>query len=107
NSLLPKLEDRESHRRALFPWIDEIEAATDKIAAELETVLHAERAELVPYIQYEEHLPLDQGRQLNKNPDWTAIHLWRNGELIDANARHCADTMALLKLVPQPRIAGA
>ena len=103
----PELAEREFHPRALFPWIEEIEAETDKIAAELETVLHAERAELVPYIQYEEHLPLDQWRPLNKNPDWTAIHLWRNGELIDANARHCPDTMALLKLVPQPSIAGA
>ena len=40
----------------------------------------AERAELVPYIQYDEHLPLDQWRPLNRNPDWTAIHLLQNGE---------------------------
>ena len=39
----------------------------------------AERAELVPYIQYEDHLPLRQWRELNRNPDWTAIHLWQNG----------------------------
>ena len=57
----------------------------------------AERAELVPYIQYDEHLPLDQWRPLNQNRDWTAIHLWRNGRRIDANADHCPHTMKLLE----------
>src|SRR5215208_4047584 len=103
----PELAEREFHPRTLFPWIEEIEAATDTVAAELEAVMQAERAELVPYIQYEEHLPLDQWRPLNKNPDWTAIHLWKNGEQVDANARHCPETLALLERVPQPRIAGA
>lgn len=103
----PELAEREFHPASLFPWTAEIEAATDTIAAELHKVMHSERAELVPYIQYDEHLPLDQWRQLNKNPDWTAIHLWKNGERIDANARHCPETMALLERVPQPEIAGA
>jgi aspartyl/asparaginyl beta-hydroxylase (cupin superfamily) len=103
----PEIAEREFHPRTHFPWIEAIEAATDTIAAELQTVMQAERAELVPYIQYEEHLPLDQWRPLNKNPDWTAIHLWKNGERIDANARHCPETMALLERVPQPCIAGA
>jgi aspartyl/asparaginyl beta-hydroxylase (cupin superfamily) len=103
----PELAEREFHPRVLFPWIDGLEAATETIAAELEAVMHAERAELVPYIQYEEHLPLDQWRTLNKNPDWTAIHLWKNGNLVDANARHCPRTMALLDGVPQPNVRGA
>jgi aspartyl/asparaginyl beta-hydroxylase (cupin superfamily) len=103
----PELAEREFHPPELFPWLGKIEAATDRIAAELQTVMQAERAELVPYIQYEEHLPLDQWRELNKNPDWTAIHLWKNGERVEANARHCPETLALLERVPQPRIAGA
>src|SRR5438045_3263161 len=69
----PELPEREFHPNELFPWLSEIEAATDRIAAELEAVMQAERAELVPYIQYADHLPLDQWRALNKNPDWTAI----------------------------------
>ncbi len=103
----PELSEREFHPRRLFPWLVELEAATDTIGAELEAVMHAERAELVPYIQYEEHLPLDQWRALNRNPDWTAIHLWRNAERIEANARHCPQTMALLERFPQPHIARA
>ena len=103
----PELAQREFHPRHLFPWIDELEAATETIATELQAVMAAERAELVPYIQYDEHLPLAQWRPLNRNPDWTAIHLWRNGELIDANARHCPRTLELLAKFPQPVIGGS
>jgi len=103
----PELAQREFHPRRLFPWIGELEAATETIASELQAVMAAERAELVPYIQYDEHLPLAQWRPLNRNPDWTAIHLWRNGELIDANARHCPRTLELLAKFPQPVIGGS
>jgi aspartyl/asparaginyl beta-hydroxylase (cupin superfamily) len=103
----PELAEREFHPRSLFPWLEDVEAATETIAAELNAVMNAERSELVPYIQYDEHLPLDQWRQLNKSPDWTAIHLWKNGDRVEANARHCPQTMALLERLPQPNIAGA
>ena len=103
----PELREREFHPRGAFPWLVAIEAATPSIVEEMRSVMDAERAELVPYIQYEQHQPLEQWRQLNHNPDWTAIHLIRNGERIDANARHCPRTMALLDRVPQPRIVGA
>ena len=103
----PELAQREFHPRRLFPWLDEVEAATETIAEELKAVMAAERAELVPYIQYDEHLPLAQWKPLNKNPDWTAIHLWRNGERIEANARHCPQTLKLLEGLPQPEIRGS
>ena len=103
----PELAEREFHPRALFPWLETVEQATESIAGELAAVMAAERAELVPYIDYEDHRPLDQWRDLNRNADWTAIHLWKNGERVDANARHCPTTLALLEGVPQPLVAGA
>ena len=103
----PELSQREFHPRGLFPWLDELEAATETIAEELKVVMAAERAELVPYIQYDEHLPLAQWKPLNRNPDWTAIHLWRNGELTEANARHCPRTLKLLESFPQPEVRGS
>ena len=103
----PELAQREFHPRQLFPWLSDLEAATETLASELQAVMAAERAELVPYIQYEEHLPLAQWKPLNRNPDWTAIHLWRNGELVDANARHCPRTLDLLAKFPQPTIGGS
>ena len=103
----PGLVEREFHPRRLFPWLDNLEAATDEIASEFKAVMAAERAELVPYIQYAEHQPLAQWRALNKNSDWTAIHLVQNGRKVDANAEHCPRTLALLESVDQPAIRGA
>jgi aspartyl/asparaginyl beta-hydroxylase (cupin superfamily) len=103
----PGLAEREFHPRRLFPWLDQLEAATDVITAELRKVMAAERAELVPYVQFEEHVPMDQWRPLNRNPDWTAIHLIQHGKVVEANARHCPETMALLRTLPQPDISGA
>jgi aspartyl/asparaginyl beta-hydroxylase (cupin superfamily) len=103
----PGLREREYHPRSLFPWLEALESATDVIAAELDAVMTAERAELVPYVQYAAHQPLDQWQGLNHNPDWTAIHLLRGGRRIEANARHCPQTLALLEGLDQPVIAGA
>jgi aspartyl/asparaginyl beta-hydroxylase (cupin superfamily) len=103
----PELTEREFHPRRLFSWLAKIEAATEVLTAELRSVMAAERAELVPYVQYEQHVPMDQWRPLNHNPDWTAIHLLLKGERIDANARHCPHTMNLLSELDQPVIAGA
>jgi aspartyl/asparaginyl beta-hydroxylase (cupin superfamily) len=103
----PGLAEREFHPRRLFPWLSIVEDSTDRLADELAAVMRAERAELVPYIQYAEHQPLDQWRGLNQSRDWTAIHLLRNGTRVEANARHCPHAMELLAQLPQPAIAGA
>lgn len=103
----PGLVEREFHPRSDHPWLATIEAATDMIASELEAVMAAERAELVPYIQYADHEAMAQWRSLNRNSDWTAIHLIQNGKVIAANAGHCPRTMALVAKLPQPDIPGA
>jgi aspartyl/asparaginyl beta-hydroxylase (cupin superfamily) len=102
----PGLVEQEFHDRETFPWLEKLEAATDDIAAECARVMAAERAELVPYIQYAAHEPLAQWRELNHSRDWTAIHLLQNGEAVLANARHCPQTMALLAELPQPDVPG-
>lgn len=103
----PSLPEREFHPRCLFPWIEQIEAATDRILTEFQTVVDAERAELVPYVQFDDHVPMDQWRPLNRDPSWTAIHLIQHGRRIEANAAHCPVTMELLAGLPQPQIPGA
>lgn len=103
----PELTEREFHPRQLFPWIERVEASTDIIAGELHKIMAEERAELVPYVQYDQHVPMEQWRPLNYNLDWTAIHLLLRGDRIEANARHCPETMALLAELPQPQIPGA
>jgi hypothetical protein len=102
----PGLREREFHDRGDFPWLEALEAATAAVTEDFRRVTAAERAELVPYIQYRDDVPLRQWQQLNRNRDWTAIHLVRNGEVVEANARHCPATMALLPRLDQPQIPG-
>lgn len=102
----PGLSEREFHDRETFPWIDALEAARAEITEDFHRVMAAERAELVPYIQYPADVPLRQWAALNHSKEWTAIHLMRNGVRIEANARHCPATMALLGALDQPAIAG-
>lgn len=103
----PGLVEREFHPRERFPWLAEVEAAVPAITAELQAMLRSTRAELVPYLEYAEHEALAQWRELNRNPDWTAIHLIKRGEVVAANAALCPRTMALLASLPQPQIPGA
>jgi hypothetical protein len=103
----PGLAEWEFYPRRRFPWLAAFEEATPAIRAELEALMRSERAELVPYLQYDEHEPLAQWRELNRSLDWTAIHLIDHGCRIDANADQCPQTMELLDLVEQPRIPGA
>jgi aspartyl/asparaginyl beta-hydroxylase (cupin superfamily) len=102
----PGLREREYHDRAEFPWLERLEAATEAVTADFRRVLAAERAELVPYIHYPDDVPLRQWKALNRSRDWTAIHLVRNGENVEANARHCPATIALLPHLDQPRVPG-
>jgi aspartyl/asparaginyl beta-hydroxylase (cupin superfamily) len=100
----PGLREREIHDPEDFSWLPELEAATPAITEDFERVVAAERAELVPYVQYSDDVPLRQWAELNRNRAWTAIHLVRNGETVEANARHCPAVMALLGRLDQPDI---
>ena len=102
----PGLPAIEFHDRAHFPWLAALEAGTAEIRAELEALLASEAAELVPYVQYPDDVPLAQWRELNWSREWTAIHLLRNGARVERNARHCPRTLALLAEAPQPDVPG-
>ncbi len=91
----PGLPEREFHPRRLFPWLEALEAETDAIRAEMQAVMASQRAELVPYLDYAPHTALAQWRPLNRNPEWTAIHLLRQGQSVVANAEHAAIVTAL------------
>jgi aspartyl/asparaginyl beta-hydroxylase (cupin superfamily) len=100
----PGLPALEFHPRSRFPWLEELEAGADTIRAEFEALIGSEAAELVPYLQYPDDVPLRQWKDLNRSRDWTAVHLLQNGERIERNARHCPATLDLLSRLPQPHI---
>ncbi len=103
----PGLPAIEFHDRRHFPWLEEVEAATAEIRREFEALIESEAAELVPYIQYPDDVPLRQWEALNRSRDWTAVHLLQNGRRVERNARHCPRTVELLGRLPQPEVPGA
>ena len=103
----PGLPEIEFHERGDFPELGSLEALAGEIRAEFEALIASEAAELVPYIQYPDNVPLRQWRELNRNKKWTAIHLLQNGQRIEANARHCPRTLEAIAALPQPQVRGA
>jgi aspartyl/asparaginyl beta-hydroxylase (cupin superfamily) len=103
----PGMPETEFHDRAHFPGITALEQASSDIRAEFDALIAAEAAEMVPYIQYPDRVPMRQWKDLNHNPKWTAIHLLQNGERIDVNARHCPKTLDAIAQMDQPEVPGA
>lgn len=103
----PGLAEREYHPRLPFPWIPALEAETDAIRREALAMLQSHRAMPEPYIQYEEREALVQWRALNRNPDWSALHLLRQGDRIAVNADCAPRTMAALAALGQREAPGA
>ena len=103
----PGLPEMEFHDPAAFAGLAALAAIVDVVRDEFEALIAAESSALIPYIQYSARVPLRQWERLNHNPDWSALHLLRNGEQIEANARHCPRTLAALAALDQPDVLGA
>lgn len=96
---VPALEFHDDRRQ--FPWLEEIEAGTDRIRTEFLKVLQADDG-FTPYIAYRQDLPLNQWVELNHSPRWSAYHLIKDGTRVEPGASRCPETMALLSKAPQP-----
>jgi aspartate beta-hydroxylase len=101
----PSLAPIEFFDRAEFPWLDEIEAATDEIRSEFIGVLNAQQG-FTPYISYPDDVPQNQFAELNNSPRWSAFHLYKLGQRIEDNAAMCPRTMDALSRAPQPDLPG-
>lgn len=102
----PGLPNIEFWEREEFPWLAALEAATPDIQAELAAVLREDQAGFNPYVHYPEHAPLDQWRELNHSPMWTAYNFFAGGQPIPEHQARCPKTMAAIALIPQPPING-
>jgi hypothetical protein len=106
NYCYPGLGVTEFFELPLFPWAAKVEAAWPEIAAEFQALVASQHAQLLPYIQYPENVPLAQWKVLNNDDGWRAAHLFQNGNTIQRNTENCPLTMALLSQLPQPEIPG-
>jgi tetratricopeptide (TPR) repeat protein len=99
--LVPHLAPVEFFDRALFPWLDEIEAGTYEIRREFLAVLQADEG-FRPYLTYSADKPKNQFGDLNNSTRWSAYHLIRDGCVEATAAARCPRTMELLSCAPQP-----
>ena len=100
----PGLPDIEFYERDEFPWLAEFEAATAGIQRELARILVEDEAGFSPYIQYDDHQPLDQWRELNQSPRWSAFHFYDKGREIAERCARAPETMAAIRRLPQAAV---
>lgn len=98
---VPQLAPVEFFDPALFPWMSEVEAATDRIRDEFLAVLRAE-SDFVPYIQYQPGEPIAQWAELNHSPNWSVYHLWKDGRPVPEHVERCPVTARVLEGTPRP-----
>lgn len=102
----PELPAISFYKRDYFPWLSQLEAATDMIRGELEVVLREDTQEFSPYIQLRDGAPINQWTELNHSRLWSTFYLWRDGVRYDRNCERCPKTAALLATLPMAHQAG-
>ena len=102
----PFLPADEFFDRSHFPWLADLEAATASIREELEAILASADPGLSPYIDMPSGTPGNLWSELDKSPNWSALHLWRDGERIDAVCDRAPITAKLAESLPLARIPG-
>jgi aspartyl/asparaginyl beta-hydroxylase (cupin superfamily) len=97
----PELPNLQFYPRETFPWLETLEAATEAMTGELETVLRDEAA-FDPYLKHTPNVP-SADYALIESMDWSTSFLMRNGEETPVAAR-CPQTMAALAAAPLCRV---
>ncbi|HSD74917.1 MAG TPA: aspartyl/asparaginyl beta-hydroxylase domain-containing protein [Steroidobacteraceae bacterium] len=99
----PGLPQIQFYERAQFPWMDELEAATGAIQAELAGVMQDADA-FAPYVTGDANRPRNDKMGMLNNPAWSAFYLVKNGDLVPKNAARCPKTMRALEHAPLARV---
>ena len=103
----PRLPAIPFYDRSHFPWLEELDRATDLVASEMRVALDsAGEAELAPYIQYPRGAPVNQWGELNHSRRWSSYFLWKDGQRQEQACARCPQTAALLERLPVCRQPG-
>jgi aspartyl/asparaginyl beta-hydroxylase (cupin superfamily) len=97
------LPQRPFYDRGDFDWVKALEATTPAIRAELSAM--TADAGFRPYVEGNADRPRPNNPLLD-DQSWSALYLWRGGEIVAENATHFPQTMAALGELPIPRVAG-
>jgi aspartate beta-hydroxylase len=101
----PRLPAIQFYDEDEFPWLRDLEAATDVVEGELNALLD-ERRGFRPYLNHPDGVPLNDMANLNRSTDWSAYFLWDDGKRIDEHCAACPQTAALLQTLPMADVPG-
>lgn len=93
---VPRLPAIPFFDKAEFPSLEALMGKTDVIRGELLALLQSESDRFRPYVAYKPGEPVNQWRELNHSPRWSAFHLWRGGSPVQENRERCPETAKLL-----------
>ncbi len=99
----PALPQIQFYDRKDFPWLDDVEAATDDIRAELIEVMK-QPGSFAPYVEGNPNRPRKEQMGMLNNPAWSAFFLWKNGDPVPDNAERCPKTIHALRNAPLARV---
>ena len=102
----PFLPADEYFDREHFPWLDQLEAQTDVIRAELIGLLESPDPGLSPYVTMPPGTPTNIWTRLNNSPAWSALHLWKDGERVEAACARAPRTAEIVAALPLAGIPG-
>lgn len=102
----PRLPVIPFYDRTLFPWLSELEAATQIMLQELEAFLAQGMEDFAPYIAFPKGAPVNQWEKLNHSRDWSSLFLWKDGVRQDAICARFPRTAQILESLPMARQDG-
>ncbi len=97
---VPRLPAIPFFDREYFPWLPDLEAATDTIRGELTALLDQGMPGFAPYIQYAPGTPENQFAELNHNTRWSSLWLWKDGVAQEEPMARCPQTTEVLSALP-------
>lgn len=102
----PFLPADEFFARDHFPWMAQLEEATDAIRDELRALMLAEGQALRPYVTQQKGTPENKWTPLDNSLDWGAIFLWEFGRPNSEVQQACPRTVAALEGFQRADIPG-
>jgi len=99
----PGLPNIQFYERESLPWMDDVEAETDAIRAELLEVMRSPGA-FSPYVTGDPNRPRKEEKGMLNNPDWSAFYFWKSGEPVTENLERCPSVMRALRNAPLARV---
>lgn len=102
----PRLPAIQFYDEAEFPWLPDLEAGTEAVATEVQSVLNNRSGDFRPYLNHPDGVPLNETASLNRSADWSAYFLWDDGARVDDHCKQCPQTTTLLDSLPLVNIPG-